>query len=302
MLAFLRIIKFAFQDIGRNFSLSFMTILILILMLLSMDTLISVRALTQEAVGAIKDQIDVSIYFRPEVTDENITEIRTFVESFPEVTGIEYKKPDEVMAEFQEVHKENPEILSSLTELGQNPFGPIMVVKTREPGDYEKVITAISIPEYETIIEAKTFGDTQKAIERVDVITKNVEKFVLALSALFALIAFFVIFNTIRVAIYTQRIEIGIKKLVGATNWFIRGPFVIESLFFTVVSVALSGVVVYFITRTIDPYITVIFGVSGFLTNYFASHILLLAGIQFGAVLLLTILTSGLAMRRYLRV
>lgn len=302
MLGFLRIIKFAFQDMARNFSLSFMTVLILVLMLLSMNTLLAVRALTNQAIHSIKDQIDVSIYFRHDATDADIAEMRVFLEAFPEVVGMEFLDRQATLAQFQETHRDNPDILSSLSELEENPLGPTLILKTREPEDYKNIITALSVPEYENVIEAKTFGDTELAIARISMITDNVEKFVLVLSALFGLIAFFVIFNTIRVAIYTQRVEIGIKRLVGATNWFIRGPFIIESFVFTVLSLAISAVIVYSAIRFIDPYISVIFGVSQFLTNYFSSHILELAGIQFGAVLLLTIVTSGFAMRRYLRV
>ncbi|PIT86028.1 MAG: hypothetical protein COU33_05370 [Candidatus Magasanikbacteria bacterium CG10_big_fil_rev_8_21_14_0_10_43_6] len=302
MLSFLRIIKFALQDVGRNMSLSFMTVLILVLMLLSVNTLIIVQALTEEAVQNVKEQIDVSVYFQNDVTEEEILEVRSYVDSFPEVTEVTYIETDEVLAQFRETHKENPDILASLDELGENPLGPTMIIKTREPGEYENIITALGVPEYEHIIEAKTFADTEKAIDKIGIITKQVEQAVLVLSILFTVIAFFVIFNTIRVAIYTQRIEIGIKKLVGATNWFVRGPYIVESILFSLFSMVFAGVIIWFAIQFLDPYIAVILDSQQFLTNYFRSNILVLVGSQFFAVLALTIITSGLAMRRYLRV
>ncbi|MBU0660633.1 permease-like cell division protein FtsX [Patescibacteria group bacterium] len=302
MLSFFRVIKFAFQDMGRNFSLSLMTVVILILMLLSMNTVIVVRALTQEAVSTVKNQIDVSVYFVPTATDEQVEEVKAYVSSFPEVVSLTFLDKDKVLEQFKETHKENENIIASIDELDENPLGPTMIVKTREPSDYQKLITALTIPEYEDVIEAKTFGDTEQAIDRISVITAQVEKAVWVLSGLFLVIAFFVIFNTIRVAIYTQRIEIGIKKLVGATNWFIQGPYIMEAFFFTCVSVASSYGLVYMATKFLDPYVSVIFGGQYFLTNYFESNILLLIGSQFIVVLLLTIITSGLAMRKYLRV
>lgn len=302
MLTLLRTIKFALQDIARNISLSFMTVLILVLMLLSVNTLIIIQALTAEATQSIKNQVDVSVFFVHDATSDQIREVREYVGSFPEVTDVTFKTEEEVLAEFRAQYEDNPDIVASLDELNENPLGPMMVVKTREPKDYQKVITALTVPEYEHVIEAKTFGDTEKAIERIDTITSQVEQFSLVLTGLFAFIAFLIIFNTIRVAIYTQRVEISIKKLVGATNWFIRSPYVIEAFVFTAVSVVITGTLVWLVVGILDPYIAVVFGQSDILTNYFQSNILWLAGIQVLAVLLLTVCSSLLAMRRYLRV
>ena len=302
MLSLLRVIKFAFQDMARNFGLSFMTVLILILMLLSINTLVVINVLTGEAVRLIKDQIDVSVYFSYDATDKEIQEIKSYTQSFPEVVNIDYFTREQVLEQFKTQHVDDKDVLAALNELNENPLGATMVIRTREPKDYAKIISALNVPEYENIIEAKSFGDTEKAIGRVHTITTNVEHFGYALSALFAVIALLIIFNTIRVAIYTQRIEIGIKKLVGATNWFVRGPYLVESLFFTCLSVAVTAAVVYFALRFLEPYVMVVFQKTGILTNYYLSHKMQLTGLQFIAVLFLTIFSSLLAMRRYLRV
>lgn len=301
MLSLLRIIKFALQDIARNLGLSSMTVLILILMLLSVNTLIIINVLTGEAIKSIKEQIDVSIFFQPESTAKQIEEVKKYVSAFPEVREMIYFTPEQVLSQFREQHKDNAEVLASLDELGDNPLGATLIVKTREPRDYEKIVKALAVPEYENIIEAKTFGDTEKAIARIQAVTSQVEKFTAGISVLFAFIAFLIIFNTIRVAIYTQRVEITIKKLVGASNWFVRGPYLIEALVFTCASVLLSAGMVYLGLRMLDPYIAVIFGRAGVLTNYYFSHTILLLSAQFCGVLLLTVLSSLLAMRRHLR-
>ena len=302
MYSFLRIIKFALQDMVRNIGLSFMTIFILILMLLSMNTLLFIRLVTNEATASIRDQIDVSVYLSSEANGEEVDEVFTFIASLPEVTQAIFKSEEEVLAEFRELYQDNADILSSLDELDENPLGATIVVKTASPADYGTVIEALSVPEYETIVESKTFTDTQGAIEKIDVITTNVERFSAALTAFFGIIAFLIIFNTVRVAIYTQRIEISIKKLVGATNWFVRGPYVVESIFFSILSTGIAIGIVYLSIGFLDPYVGVVLGNSAFLTNYYLSHILSLAGLQFGIVFFLTLLSSMLAMRRYLRV
>lgn len=301
MLSLLRIIRFAFQDIGRNIGLSFMTVLILVLMLLSVNTLLIVNLLTNRSISSIKNQINVSIYFTPDATDKNIDEIKKFVKSFPEVTEMIFKNRDEVLAEFKQTHADNPEVLASVEELNENPLGATMVVKTREPGDYAKIIKALNVPEYENLIEAKSFGDTETAIERVKNVTTQVERFVAVLSAVFIIIAFLIIFNTIRASIYTQRTEISIKKLVGASNWFVRGPYIVESLFFSALSVVIAYSLVLLFSGIVDPYMHVVFSETGILTNYFKSNIIVFAGLQFAAVFALTIVSSALAMRKHLR-
>ena len=177
-----------------------------------------------------------------------------------------------------------------------------MIVRTREPSDYKKITNALAVPEYEDIVVAKTFVDTEKAISRIDNITTQVERFSIVLTALFAVIAFLIIFNTIRVAIYTHRVEITIKKLVGATNWFIKSPYVIESFIFTVISVSATYALLIFTAGFIDPYVEIVFNQQSLLTEYFSSNIMWLFGSQFTAVLLLTIFSSFLAMRKHLKV
>ena len=103
MLSILRIIKFALQDIFRNISLSLMTILILVLMLLSINTLIVIRVLTQEATMSVKNQIDVSIYFNHEATEEEISEVTDYIESFPEVVDVKYQDREEVLAQLENI-------------------------------------------------------------------------------------------------------------------------------------------------------------------------------------------------------
>ena len=302
MYSFLRIITFALQDMVRNIGLSFMTVFILILMLLSMNTLLFIQLITNEATTAIRDQIDVSVYLSSEATGEEVDEVFTYIASLPDVTQAIFKSEEEVLADFRTIYGDNEDILASLEELDENPLGATIVIKTNTPSDYGVVIEALSIPEYETVIESKTFTDTQGAIEKIDMITTNVERFSAALTGFFGLIAFLIIFNTVRVAIYTQRIEISIKKLVGATNWFIRGPYVVESVLFSLLSTLCAIGIAYVAMKFLDPYIGVVLGSTSFLTNYYISNILSLAGLQFGIVFFLTLVSSMLAMRRYLRV
>ncbi len=302
MLSFFRILKFAFQDIGRNFSLAFMTVFILVLMLLSVNILWSLEIVTNQATQSVKDQVDISFYFTPKVTDKEIDDVKKYINSFPEVTNLSVINKEQVLNNFKDRHKDQKETMDALAELGENPFGPTVVIKTREPKDYKKIVSALNVPEYKKIIESKSYDQHESAIIKLQNITNRIEMVGLGLTILFVAISFLIIFNTIRVAINSQKTEISIKRLVGANNWFIRGPYLVESVIFTVLSVVVTALILYFGLTWLDSYLSVIFP-SGFsLTNYYKSNILLLCSIQTIAVLLLNVLSSGLAMRKQLKV
>lgn len=301
-LPFFRVLKFTFQDIWRNIGLSFMTVLILVLMLLSVNVLWSVDVVTKEAVRLVKEQINVSLYFKAEATDDEMNEVKKYIGSFPEVTQMDVVTRDDVLKTFENRHRLSEEVLMALSELGTNPFGPTLVIKTREPEDYKKILSAVDVPEYENLIESKSFEGNEQGIEKIQNITNRIERMGLGLSILFAIISFLIIFNTVRVAIYTHRVEISIKRLVGASNWFIRGPYIAESVVFTALSIGITFFLIYFALRWVDPYLAIVFPNGFTLTNYYNSNILVLLGLQSAAVLLLTIASSLLAMRRQLKV
>jgi len=302
MRSFWRVIKFAFQDLGRNIGLSFMTVFILILMLLSINVLWSVDVLTKEAVGLVKNQINLSLYFKPETTDKEVQLLAEYLIQYSQVEELEIVSQEEVLKTFQERHALNEEILAALDELNSNPFGSTIIIKTSEPEDFKIILSALDVPEYENMIETKSFEGHEEGIDKIQNITNRVEKMGFSLTILFAIISFLIIFNTVRVAIFTQRVEISIKRLVGASSWFIRGPYIVESIIFTILSVASTMALVFIGLGIVDPYISIVFPNAFSLTNYYNSNILMLFGLQALAVLLLTTISSLLAMRRQLKI
>jgi len=279
-----------------------MTVFILVLMLLSVNVLWSVDILTKQAMKLVKNQINVSLYFASDAGDKDVGEIKKYLDSFPEVTGVTTLSKEQVLQSFKDRHRMSKEVLDALDELGSNPFGPTLIVSTREPEDYKKIFTALDVPEYDSLIEAKSFDRQEDKLDKFQNIITRIEKLGMGISIMFAIIAFLIIFNTVRVAIQTHKIEISIKRLVGASNWFIRGPYLVESIFFTILAVGITVGVVFFALRWLDPYLAVVFPDAFSLTNYYNSHILLLFGMQALAVLFLTTVSSALAMRRQLKV
>jgi cell division transport system permease protein len=302
MRSFWRVVKFAFQDLWRNIGLSTMTVFILILMLLSVNVLWSVDVVTKEAVRLVKEQINISLYFKPETTDKEIDSLKKNIEQLKVVSSTLLLSRADVLVSFQERHKLNQDILSALDEIDGNPFGPTLVIKMHEPDNYKEIMSALDVPEYDNMIETKSFEGHEEGMDKIQNITGRIERLGFGLSVLFAIISFLIIFNTVRIAIFTHRTEISIKRLVGASSWFIRGPYIVESFIFTILSVVGAAAVVSLALRWVDPYLALVFPNAFSLTKYYNSHILMLFGIQAAAVLVLTIISSLLAMRRQLKV
>lgn len=303
MITFFRAIKFGLQNAWRNFGLSTITVTILVVMLLSVNLIFAMSAVTNAAISSVKDQVDVTIFFSPDAKSDRVEEIQKTLTSFPEVKETILKTPEQVLAEFKERHLDSEAIQYSLKELGNNPLGATLIVRTFEPGQYKAVLSAIKIPEYEGAIESRTFDDTGDIISRIDMITNRAENIAWGITLVFGIIAFMIVASSIRVAIFTQREEIGIQKLVGAGNWFIRAPFFVEVVLYSSLAMAISLVLLYFGTTLSDPYVRTLFGSYDFsVYRYFMDRALWLFTAEFGALVTLCIMSGFIAMRRFLRV
>jgi len=297
-----RVVKYAFQNLWRNAGIAFITITILTLALVSVNALFGLRALTTAAIAAVEHQVDVSIFFNPRATPEQIEKIKNYVYQVAAVTKSDYISPEQSLAAFRERHSTDPDIIKSLDVLDNNPLGAILVVRTKDTADYKKILTALAADEFKTVIQKRSFEDRGRIVENVQLLTSRLERFSAGLALLFALIAILIIFNAIRVAIYTQRDEISIKKLVGATNGFIRAPFLIEAFVYVALSLSTTALLIALAARVIDPYLGPLIASGGFsLYNTFFHAWYLIFGLQFALVLTVAWLTAALAMRQYLR-
>jgi len=235
-----RSFAFAFQSFWRNIWLSLATVFIIFLTLISINFVVIINAVSESATEAVKDRVDVSIYFKQGVRDNKITEVKSHLETLPQVKKIIYRSSDENLEAFRQRHQGDALIEETLAELEGNPLGSTLIVKAKSLDDYPEILKAIDNPAYAELIEEKSYDDHQVVISRINTIADSVQKGGLIISLMFVVIAVLIVFNTVRIAIFTHQNEIGIMKLVGATNWFIRSPFIIESV--------ISGVVACIIT------------------------------------------------------
>lgn len=297
-----RVIKFALQNFWRNIWLSVLTVTILVLTLFTVNILIVLNVLGKTAVQSVESRIDVTVSIEPGTATETVSEIQSYLSSLTQVAEVRVVTPEEALVAFQERHADDPQILASLDEISGNPFGATVVVRARSTSDYPFILEALEHPTYSRFIEEKYFTDHETIIARITHIADRLRTFGIWLAGIFAAIAILIIMNTIRVAIYTYREEIGIMKLVGASNSFVRMPFLLESVIYSVVAVLVTMALVFPLVRVVEPYLQRFFeGTSVGLWAFFTGNAVAVFGYQLVALIILTIFSSSLAVGRYLK-
>ncbi|OGL95702.1 hypothetical protein A2348_03675 [Candidatus Uhrbacteria bacterium RIFOXYB12_FULL_58_10] len=303
MITALRAVKFAFQNFGRNFWLSLITVSMLVLTLLTVNVLMVLQQVASKAIAFAEERIEVSVYFYPATAEERITGAAGYLRGLPQVRDVEVITSDEALRRFSDRHAADEAILQSLDEVGGNPFGPTLVVKAYGADDFPFILDALDNPQFRNDIREKDFSSFEDIIDRIRSTTDRIQLFGMVLSAIFLLIATLIVFNTVRIAIFIHREEIGIMKLVGATNAFVRAPFLIECLIYSLFSVAFTAVIVYSSVAVMDPKFSAFFGGESVgLLEYFIRNWYWIFGMQFVILTIINMLATMVAMRKYLRV
>lgn len=302
LLSFGRIIKFSFQDIGRNIWLSIVTLSILILALFSVNMLLTVNVISQAAIGAVKEKIDVNIYIKPDAEESKIMALKTQIGNLSQVKEVRYISKQEALESFKDKHQNDPEIMESLKEIGKNPLTPSLVIKPKDVDQYQELIINLNGIEND-IIESRNFDDHKLMIDKINGITDRVSEAGMVISLTFVIITLLLVYNSIRVAIYTHRREIKIMRLVGASNWFIRAPYLFSSVIYTAVGVSAIVVIYYFFLNLLQPYIETFFiDYDINLAAHFRDNFISIFGLQFLAAIVVNMLASLIAVSKYSKV
>lgn len=302
LLSFARVIKFSFQDIGRNIWLSIVTMSILILALFSINMLLTVNVISQAAIGAVKEKIDVNIYIKPDTEESKIMALKAQISGLSQVKDVRYISKQEALESFKDKHQNDPEIMESLKEIGKNPLTPSLVIKPKDVDQYQELIANLNGIEND-IIESRNFDDHKLMIDKINGITDRVSEAGMVISLTFVIITLLLVYNSIRVAIYTHRREIKIMRLVGASNWFIRAPYLFSSVIYTVIGVSAIVVIYYFFLNLLQPYIETFFiDYDINLAAHFRNNFINIFGLQFLVGIVVNMGASLIAVSKYSKV
>ncbi len=302
LLSFLRVIKFSLQDMARNIWLTVVTITILILALFSINMLLVVNVVTQAAVSSIKEKIDVNLYLKQETEEDKIMALKAEIGNYSQVKEIKYISKAEAMEAFKAKHQSNPEVLEALRQLGENPLTPTLIIRANNIEQYDELIAKLNKINSD-IIESRNFENHKQILSKIDDISGKINEVGIFVSLVFIVISILVVYNAIRVAIYTHRKEIGIMKLVGASNWFVKFPFLISGIIFALLGCFAIMGIFYAFLAVLQPYLETFF--SGYdinIISYFNRNFIYIFGLEFLGAAFVNILASFTALGRYSRV
>lgn len=301
-LSFLWIIKTGFVNYWRNLLLSAAATMVMTITLVIFSVLVLLFGLTNYSISTIKNTVDVSVYFKNGLAEDQILNIEKDLKADSRIKEVIYTSAQQALVEFKDKHKKDPLIAASLNELNENPLPATLNIKANNLEDYPAIAQTLQAKEYQAAIAKVNFEDNRPIIDRLNRILNLIVKLGLSLFAVFSLIAILVIFNTITLTIYNRREEVEIMRLVGATNWYIRGPFLMESMLYSffatiITAIILAPVFSIFLPRValfVNPQLQVF---SYNILNYWFLLLLLLV-----VSAILAVFSTLLAIRKYLKI
>lgn len=184
-------------------------------------------------VKSFTDNIDVSIYFNSDVTKEQIDDLSSTLRNNSSlgVKEVTYVSKEEARATYEESIKDSVKELQSLSQTNEDTFPASIKVKTYDTAKLQDVVEVTRDKKYSKIVYKDSYKDNAKrvAVDRLGNIAKFLRNAGFVSSLLFGAISILVILNTIRMAIFNRKDEIEIMQLIGASKWYIRGPFLVEA-------------------------------------------------------------------------
>lgn len=300
-----RIAKSGFVNFWRNGFVSFSTISVMVVTLFVIGILFFTSAILDSAMTALKDKIDITVYFLPSAAESDILDLQKSVEALPEVQTATYISADDALANFKAAHADDQSTLAALDELSSNPLGASLNIKANDPSQYEGIATFLTDTDSArasgSIIDRVNYAQNKTAIDKLTKLIDSGTGLGFALAIIFALISFMITFNTVRLAIFVARDEIAVMKLVGASNAYVRGPFVVTGVMYGLVGALFTLFIFYPLTYWLGPRTDNFFtGMNVF--TYYLTHFVELFVILVGAGVVIGAVSSYLAVRRYLEV
>lgn len=297
----IRITKAGWLSFWRNKWLSSAAVSMMSLAILGITSLLLANVLINSLTLNLEDKIDISVYFNLTTDEDDILSVRDSLIQLDEVRTVEYVSTDEALKRFKDRHTENEVLIQSLDELERNPLEASLNIKAQQASQYEAIAEFFNNATYEGIVDKINYMENKAVISRLSSITRGIRQASFFILIILAVLAVLVTFNTIRLTIYSARREIKVMKLVGASNWFVRGPFVIEGAIYGVIAATIALVFIYPIIWSLSPKITLYLPGTDLLYFLKANVItIFLMQLIIGVVLGTT--SSYIAVRRYLRV
>jgi cell division transport system permease protein len=298
-----RIIKAGFLNFKRNGIVSWAAVLVVTITLSVITMIILLQAVLHFSLDQIKDKVDVTIYFTTEATEDKITALKSSLERLPEVSKVSYTSADEALKLFRERHSNDYPTIQALDEIGDNPLGGYLNVKAKEIGQYESIANFLKsdnalVLGSASIVDKVNYYQNKLVIDRLNNIIASAQKLGFLITLILVIISIIITFNTIRLTIFISKEEIGVMRLVGASKMHVRGPFMIEGAIYGTLATLITLVLFWPATAWLGRNMTDFLGINMY--DYYFSNFLQILAILLSSGIILGIISSFLAARKYL--
>lgn len=300
-----RIIRTGVVNFVRNLWLAIAAMAIMLVTLTIILFSIIVNATFNNTVAQITDKINISLYLKDSVTPEQTRHLVTELKALPNVQSVKYLSKAQALQAYERQNAGNTQLLQAINET-DNPLPATVQIKPKDLNKIDAIRAFVNKPAIEALQSdpASDSGDRREAIDKITHATNILREAGVIAVLVFALISVLIIFNTIQMAIFNRRDELQIMRLLGASTGYIRGPFVVESIIYGILSAVLSLLIIYalFVTASSSLQATS-FGLLdiGYSQSFFQSHYWQLLTMQLMLGILIGAASSVIATRRYLK-
>ncbi len=301
-----RIIRTGMVNFVRGLWLALAAMAIMVITLTIILFSVIANATFNHTVDQIANQVDVSVFLQDSVTPAQVSQFLASIKKQPDVRRVEYLSKQQAQEQFVTQNNGNQSLQSAIIETG-NPIPATVHVYPKNLNQVSAInqfLTQKQYKELQTSDSPSYNGDRKKAIDNITHATNILRRIGVLAVIVFAIISVLIIFNTIQMAIFNRRDELQIMRLLGAGTSYIRGPFVVESIIYGVLSAVASILIIngIFVTASSSLQATS-FGLLdiSYSQSYFQHHYWLLLLVQLGLGILIGAASSIIATRRYLK-
>lgn len=308
-LTWVRMARYGANNFTRNAWLTTAATAVMTITLVIIFTTVMARSVLVSTVDELRQKVDYSIYLRSDVTGSEVSKARDKFEQLSNVTSVRYIDTDQARDAYIDQNNPSKEELQAISELKINPFFPSFRVVISDPAKTSELAALVerdqdvrNVLNPDPKRQPSFTGEKKKVIETISSWAQLAERGGIVASILFVAISMLIIFNTIRMAIFSRKDEIEMMKLIGADKSFIRGPFVVEAVMYGFFAALAATALGYTMLVTIEPQLSS-YGIAISSTRDLLiawSPLTLAIMIFLGA--LIGIIASRLAVRRYLKV
>lgn len=286
-----------FRNFYRNGLLTVATVSVLGLSLFVVGFMASRSLVSEKLLKESEEKVNITAYFNPEVEEEKIIEIKSAMERYEGIKSVAYVSRNQALDDLRKGNND-PIIGDVIAEIGENPLLASLVIKANQADQYEAINQALEQSDFRDKISRINYQKNKEIIGKINETVKFVKKEGLVMGLIFVLIAVLITFNTIRLTIYSHRQEFDIMRLVGASNMYVRMPFVFEGVLYGIVSAIIAMVALLAAGKYSS--LSVLF-VKGSILEFYFQNFWKIFGLMLVAGILMGTISGYIAIRKYLK-